>query len=405
MDERLERLAGLSLRPPQLALELAAARDALPSHPGAPRYARAVLAALSLLADVAVCVAGSLWKLAVSWSCAFAAVRLLHSTWDLPAGPWWTWGLLLGFDPGAIVSATAIVVVAIVLLIATCKGFAQLLHAALAGSRAPMPRTRTLVAAALLAGSSALLSCRGRAGADVAADCGHALRPSSLGSSWWRLDCPATASENCQVRRGSEEVAIAPGHQLIVAAKQVQRIDFMPTWHHCAAEVVLAGEGVAGPQSPPAIVKVEPITLQPASITSVLSMDEQTRRAVENFTAAMQGVSTQLRNGRAFKLDVSGRLEANLPKEISATLQLPQLQPALGSFDRFLGEYTRANDIAARASRVQDVCSTSRNARTAADRMKFFLYSDPDCLAALAARRHDDDQSVDAHASATKGQP
>lgn len=398
MDERLERLSGLPLYPARLAKYLAEAHAALP-RPSHPIYATRMLAALTLLADLAAFIAGSPLRVVIVCVCTFAALRLARSSWDLPPGPWWSWELLIGFDPTLVVMAAAVAILVPLLLAAICVGSGRLLHAALNGQSASMPRARTLVAAALIATLAVLASCNRNAPSDVASDCGNMLSPSALGTSWWRLDCSPAAPTACRVMQGREAMAIEPGHRLIVSTDQVRRIDFMPALQHCAAEVVLAGESVAAAPIQPVAIKVDPIRLEPVSVNGAVSMDAATRDAFTHFTAAMHDLSARLRDLRSARLEVGGRVEAVVPEGIKATLQVPQLQRAVDGFGHFVDEYMRANRRSERALQVQDVCITTRKARKAVDRARLFLHSDPDCLAAL--RLHDADSAKDVRLGAS----
>jgi hypothetical protein len=388
MDERLQQLQELSILPSRLAGQLADARQAHSELPAPKALARQVLALLSFLADIVAAVAGEGRHLAATWLCAFLLTRLVASTWNLPPGPWWNWTLLLGFDRPSLLVATGLTAALVVVPIVLCVAIGKVLHAYLRDNAAP-PHARTLCASVMLVVAViTMMSCSGHAARDPVSGCGNALQPSALGQSWWLLQCPADAPQTCHVTRGDTTVPVGPGHQLIVAADQLRRIDFLPNAMHCASEVTLAGDignGVSGPHAP-IEVKVQPITLAPVKLEHALqvALDGRAAALFEKLDSTLDGLALQMKHRPPIKLELAGSVRAILPDQMKATLDMPQLAAAVDVYRAHAGDYADASTAAQKAQRMLAVCEMRRKAQSARSRTHLFWYSDPDCLKAIA---------------------
>jgi len=381
MHDWLERLRSLSILPAKQMQEIEKARKALRSHSPIPPRAEALLHDASVLAELSAGIAGSGSRLALSWLVCFVAVRLLRSTWNLPPGPWWTWGLLLDFDASALAYACVLLVAVVAVPIALCLLTARYVHSLLQNAQALRLRPLPVAAAALALVLTGVGWCATGGSNAAGSDCAGGWEPRPLGQAWWLLQCPSDEHGTaCRFDRGLTELdTVAAGQRLIVPASQLLRIDFLPNPTQCASQVHLARS-----ESVPAALPLQMIRVQVDPGTSanpgVLSLDLPTLLAIHDLSASLTSLGEHIPP----RLD----LKVTLPKpaEPSPT-KAPDLQPLVDTLRTYLpglvNTHADENAIADDALLVMAKCDAERGAGGFGDRVKVGASGDAACLDAL----------------------
>jgi len=390
MDARLEQLDSLSPRPSMLLGQIEAARRALCRHHPLPPHVEGLLSSASLLAEIAISMAGSWWQLGVTWLTCFAGVRLLISTWDLPPGPWWNWGLLLGFDARSLTAASILLISLVTLPIMACHLAGKIAHRSLGGHTGIARHAPLAVAAILLALAIGLVSCSGRERSQALSSCGNAWQPQALGQGWWLLRCPDDAhSPGCPIDRGDAHGEnVAAGQRVIVPASQLLRIDFLASPRECASKVHLVRlEGVALPVS----VTAPPLKFEPPNLSlspTTLSFDIPTLLALHELSGSLTRLSQRMAKVVAgFPRKDDGKSpDASAKQEPGSSSDLPSLTAVLQTnLPLLVSELRASNGTASAALRLRAICQTLRDARGAGGRMKLSAGGDHACIDAIDA--------------------
>lgn len=368
MDE-LEQLDNLPIWPGQMAEKIRAAGPALVDRGDAARRAYRVL---SFVAEFVASICRNAWQLGACWLALLVLLRFFRLDWNLPPGPWWNWTMLLEFSTDLLIRTTLLLTLLLASLILACRAAARHLYFSLRCSNSPRSRWLATGQALLLAGSAplALGSVDSAAPADVRMEsgCRAAWQVSSLGESWWLLQCPAAddPSEECGIKRGLAMESFAPGRRVVVSSGRVERMEFAGSVGDCATLVQLVDDR-------PPEQHVDFRVSLPPQVTHITQLpgEQSVSHALDRFG------------------DKLARAVAQIPRKIEVST--PENSPVVsGLLDRLADSQARAamaaserNELAAAELRLRTWCETARKAMKFNTRADKSIRGDDDCVKAI----------------------
>jgi hypothetical protein len=295
--------------------------------------------------------------------------------------------VLLGFDAASLGWGSLLLSLLVLGPVLACRVVGGLVHRSLSGLPLPAPALRPTLCVLALASLAAvsLVSCGGRGHDAVASACGGAWEPQALGTAWWLLRCPSDASgRHCTVERGDHREAVEAGQRLIVAAGQVQRIDFAPGSARCAERVRLVDDA-AGTSPPPIGIKVERegALVTPPVQKVELSLDERTLAAMSSLGLAVAQWPQKLPRRLDLKVDVGGQVAAQWPDHLATTIEWPQLPQLAEAYAPLVATVGSGVKVADQSLRLRRVCEQRREAGNALRRIRTFIAGDQECLDAI----------------------
>lgn len=375
MDE-LENLDNLPIWPHQMAKKIRAARGAMMNQGDAIHR---TYRTLSFVAELLASICRNVWQLGACWLILLVLLRLLRLDWSLPPGPWWNWTMLLEFSTDLLVRTTLLLALVIASLTLACRAAARHLYFSLRRSTSPRSRWLATGQALLLAGSTPLAvgSVDLATPTDVRAelDCRASWSVSSLGESWWLLQCPVAEdpSAECRIKRGAATESFAPGRRVVMSSGRVERMEFTGSVGDCATLIQLVDE------KPPE-QHVDFRLALPPQVTHI-SHPPGERSAVD----ALDRFGDKLVKAVA---QIPRRIEVTKPE---ARPPIPEelLTRLVASQESAAKEASERNRLEAEELRLRTSCETTRRAMKFNKRADMSIRGDKDCLEAIERYKAD----------------